>query len=119
MMTLGCPSGDAQVQGMLQMFLNMVEFGMEPQAAIEAPRVATHSFPNSFWPHGSRPGEVTVETRIGPQIRDDLIQRGHILVEDGEWSSKVSRVCAILVETESGVRVGGADPHSTSYAIGW
>ncbi len=118
-MTLGCPGGDAQVQGMLQLFLNMIEFGMEPQAAVEAPRVVSHSFPNSFWPHDSRPGEVTIETRIGQQVRDDLKQRGHILVEDGEWSSGVSRVCTIVVEPESSVRVGGADPRSTSYAIGW
>ena len=51
-MPFGCPGGDAQVQGMLQVFLNIVEFGMEPQEAIEAPRAITHSFPNSFWPHG-------------------------------------------------------------------
>jgi gamma-glutamyltranspeptidase/glutathione hydrolase len=118
-MTLGCPGGDAQVQGMLQSFLNMVEFGMEPQEAVEAPRVVSHSFPNSFWPHDSRPGEVTVESRIEAEVLEALRRRGHLLVEDGEWSSKVSRVCTIMVEPDSGVRVGGADPRSTSYAIGW
>lgn len=118
-MTLGCPGGDAQVQGMLQLFLNMIEFGMEPQAAAEMPRVVTHSFPNSFWPHDSRPGEVTIETRIASEVRDELTRRGHLLVEDGEWSASVSRVCAIRVDPDSGVRVGGADPRSTSYAIGW
>ena len=71
-MPFGCPGGDAQVQGMLQVFLNIVEFGMEPQEAIEAPRVISHSFPNSFWPHGSLPGEVTVEARIDPQVRQRI-----------------------------------------------
>jgi gamma-glutamyltranspeptidase/glutathione hydrolase len=118
-MPLGCPGGDAQVQAMLQVFLNVVEFGMEPQAAIEAPRVISHSFPNSFWPHHSRPGEVTVESRWETAVLDDLRQRGHILIDDGEWSSKVARVCAIVVDGETGVRTAGADPRSTAYAVAW
>ena len=118
-MPFGCPGGDAQVQGMLQVFLNIIEFGMEPQEAIEAPRVVTHSFPDSFWPYASRPGEVTVEARVHPQVREVLKDRGHILHDDQEWSSGVSRVCAITVHPETGTRSGGADPRSTSYAIGW
>ncbi len=118
-MPFGCPGGDAQVQGMLQVFLNIIEFGMEPQQAIEEPRVVSHSFPNSFWPHGSLPGEVTVEARVDPQVREALNARGHIVQADQDWSSRVSRVCAITVHPETGARVGGADPRSTSYAIGW
>ena len=118
-MPFGCPGGDAQVQGMLQVFLNTVEWGMEPQEAIEAPRVSSLSFPNSFWPHGSRPGEVTVEARIDPAVRDALRARGHIVLDQEEWSNGVSHVCAITVDFESGVRMGGADPRSTAYAIGW
>jgi gamma-glutamyltranspeptidase/glutathione hydrolase len=118
-MPLGCPGGDAQVQAMVQVFLNVVEFGMEPQAAIEAPRVISHSFPNSFWPHHVRPGEVTVESRLETAVLDDLQQRGHILMDDGAWSSKVARVCTIVVDGETGVRTAGADPRSTAYAVAW
>ncbi len=118
-MPFGCPGGDAQVQGMLQVFLNIIEFGMEPQEAIEAPRVISHSFPNSFWPHGSLPGEVTVEARIAPPVREALRGRGHLVKDDDDWSAGVSLVCAITVDPETGTRAGGADPRSTSYAIGW
>ena len=118
-MPFGCPGGDAQVQGMLQVFLNIIEFGMEPQEAIEAPRVISHSFPNSFWPHGSLPGELTVEARIAPQVRETLRDRGHLVEDDDDWSAGVSRVCAITVDSKTGTRLGGADPRSTSYAIGW
>ena len=118
-MPFGCPGGDAQVQGMLQVFLNIIEFGMEPPEAIDAPRVISHSFPNSFWPHGRLPGEVTVEARIAPRVCEALRERGHIVNDDDEWSSGVSRVCAITVDPETGTRMGGADPRSTSYAIGW
>ena len=93
-MPFGCPGGDAQVQGMLQVFLYIVEFGMEPQEAIEAPRAITHSFPNSFWPHGIQPGEVTVEARVDPQVREVLRNRGHIVHDSQDWGS-VSCVCAI------------------------
>lgn len=118
-MPFGCPGGDAQVQGMLQVFLNVAAFGMDPQAAIEAPRVVSHSFPNSFWPHGSRPGEAVVESRIDAEVRRVLSERGHKIEDDDAWSGSVSRVCAILVDPETGMRVGGADPRGMSYAIGW
>ena len=118
-MPIGCPGGDAQVQAMLQVFLNVVEFGMEPQAAIEAPRVISLSFPNSFWPHHIRPGEVTAESRWETAVLDDLRQRGHIIIDDGQWSSQVARVCTIVVDGATGTRTAGADPRSTAYAIAW
>ena len=118
-MPLGCPGGDAQVQAMLQVFLNIVEFGMAPQTAIEAPRVVSHSFPNSFWPHHVRSGEVTAESRWETAVLDELRQRGHIIVDGGEWSSDVARVCTIVVDEETGVRTAGADPRSTAYAVAW
>ena len=118
-MPFGCPGGDAQVQGMLQVFLNVIEFGMDVQTAIEAPRAISHSFPNSFWPHISLDGEVTVETRIPESVRSNLQGKGHILKEDGDWSGHVSRVCAITVNPQSRLRTGGADPRTTAYAAGW
>ena len=46
--TIGCPGGDDQAQADLQIILNLLVFGMSPQRAIEAPRFATQSFPDSF-----------------------------------------------------------------------
>ena len=60
-----------------QVFLNIVEFGMDPQAAVEAPRAVSHSFPNSFWPHGSQPGVAVVESRVDEEVRRNLAGRGH------------------------------------------
>ena len=51
LMPFGAPGGDAQCPAMVQMFLNIVEFGMEPQTAVEQPRFTSWNFPNSFWPH--------------------------------------------------------------------
>ena len=48
-MPLGTPGGDVQAQALLQVLLNLVVFGLRPQAAVEAPRFATQSFQSS--PH--------------------------------------------------------------------
>ena len=118
-MPFGCPGGDAQVQGMLQVFLNIVEFGMDPQVAIEAPRVVTHSHPNSFWPHTAQPGVAMVESRIEATVRQGLSERGHKVQDQEAWSGGVSRVCAITIDPETGMRAGGADPRGACYTIGW
>jgi gamma-glutamyltranspeptidase/glutathione hydrolase len=117
-MTFGCPGGDAQVPGMLQTFLNVVEFGLEPQAAIEAPRVVSHNFPNSFWPHVYHPGRADAETRIPPAVRAELEAMGHRVHATQAWGG-VSLVCAIVVDPGTGVRLGGADPRGDNYAAGW
>ncbi|WP_280940199.1 gamma-glutamyltransferase [Mesorhizobium sp. WSM1293] len=54
-MPFGAPGGDMQPQGMLQVFLNHIVFGMSIQDAIDAPRFVTHSHPNSFEPHARPP----------------------------------------------------------------
>ena len=118
-MPFGCPGGDAQVQGMLQVFLNVVEFGMDPQVAVEAPRVVSHSFPNSFWPHASQPAVAVVESRVEQEVRRNLAGRGHRVQDDEAWSNEMSRVCAITVDQKTGMRTGGADPRGPAYAIGW
>ena len=118
-MPFGCPGGDAQVQGMLQVFLNVVEFGMDPQVAVEAPRVVSHSFPNSFWPHASQPAVAVVESRVEQEVRRNLAGRGHRVQDNEAWSNEMSRVCAITVDQKTGMRTGGADPRGPAYAIGW
>ena len=117
-MAFGCPGGDSQVQGMLQVFLNVVEFGMEPQAAIEAPRVVTRSFQNSFWPHVYEGGRVDAETRIPETVREQLAALGHEVHANHGWGG-VSLMCAITVDPVTGVLSGGADPRGDCYAAGW
>ena len=113
----GCPGGDSQVQGMLQVFLNLVEFGLDPQTAIESPRVVTRSFQNSFWPHVYEPGRVDAETRIPESVRRDLAARGHEVHANHPWGG-VSLVCAVTADAAGGL-AGGADPRGDCYAAGW
>ncbi|MBX6342594.1 MAG: gamma-glutamyltransferase, partial [Thermomicrobiaceae bacterium] len=71
-MPFGTPGADMQPQSMLQVFLNIVEFGMDPQEAIEQPRFGTFNYPESFWPHTYRPGLLQVEERVPAAVVDAL-----------------------------------------------
>ncbi len=114
----GTPGGDVQPQSMVQLFLNVVEFGMDVQQAIEAPRASTWSFPNSFWPHAYRPGLVGVESRIAPSVVDELRKRGHDVDVWNEWTPRMGSLCAIEVDAARGTMYGGADLRRDGYAMG-
>jgi gamma-glutamyltranspeptidase/glutathione hydrolase len=118
-MPIGTPGGDVQCQSMLQVFLNVAIFGMLPQAAIEAPRFATYSYPGSFEPHAYQPDELRIERRLAETVGGALGDRGHRVVTWPDWTWKAGGVCAITIDRNSGVLSAGADPRRTSYAIGW
>ena len=118
-MPFGAPGGDTQPQGMLQVILNHLVFGMDIQSSIEAPRFSTHSQPNSFEPHESKPGRLAIEEDIGQEIGRKLSDLGH----DVEWltsrSDAVAGVCAISANLETKTITGGADPRRSGRAMGW
>jgi gamma-glutamyltranspeptidase/glutathione hydrolase len=118
LMPFGTPGGDVQPQSMVQLFLNVVEFGMEVQEAIEAPRVSTWGFPNSFWPHAYNPGLVGVEGRIDSEVVEALRKRGHAVEVWDDFTPRMGCLCAIHVDQERGSRNGGADPRRDGYAMG-
>ena len=115
-MTIGCPGGDKQAQADLQLVLNVLVFGMDPQQAVEAPRFATQSVTNSFYPRTYLPGQLDVEPGITAEVRTKLTALGHKVVE-----SATNGLGAIVAERnpETGAMSAGADPRRTSYAIGW
>jgi gamma-glutamyltranspeptidase/glutathione hydrolase len=116
LMPFGTPGGDVQQQAMLQVFLNVTVFGMALQEAIEAPRLASRSFPDSFWPHAYSPGKVEAERRIPKESRDGLTALGHEVAEWPDWEWRAGAVCAVKVGPE-GTRWGGADPRRGALAI--
>lgn len=115
-MPFGTPGGDVQVQAMLQVLLNHLHFGMELQDAIEAPRVASYSFPSSFAPFEHFPGRLAVEGRIDPAVRAGLAERGHAISEWPDWTWLAGSVEAIRVDPQSGLMAAGADPRRPAYA---
>jgi len=119
LMTLGAPGGDMQPQGMLQVFLNHVVFGMDIQEAIDAPRFVTRNFPDSFEPHTYYPGRLDLEAGVGKETGEALSRMGHQVTWLPELSIKTAGVCAISANKKSGQLHGGADPRRTGRAMGW
>lgn len=118
-MPLGTPGGDVQSQAMLQVMLNMLLFGMDPQDAVEHPRAATYSFPDSFEPHVTYPGRLCLEGRIDRATGEALAARGH---QVSWWPDRIWRagaVCLVQADQRSGILTAGADPRRASYAVGW
>jgi gamma-glutamyltranspeptidase / glutathione hydrolase len=116
-LALGCPGGDMQGQAMLQFFLNVFHFGMDIQEAINAPRVSTWSFPNSFAPFEYRPNQVAIEGRYGEQLFRDLARRGHELERWPDFTRSAAAVEATFLDANSGFLRAGADPRQPAYAI--
>ena len=116
-MIVGSPGGDDQVFRTIQTLLNVVDFGMNVQEAIEAPRWATRSFPASPFPHTMYPGEMSVEQRVPEAVREALIKRGHKLRVGGPWT--MGSLAAIVVDQKTGVLSAGTDPRVDAYAIAW
>jgi len=118
-MPFGTPGGDVQSQAMLQVFLNAEVFGLELQAAVEAPRFATWSFPDSFEPHPYDPGRLNLETRIDPAVADRLNALGHRVEWWPAFGWRAGAVCTLSDDREAGVISGAADPRRPCYAVGW
>ena len=118
-MPFGTPGGDVQCQAMLQVFLNIVVFAMNPQAAVEAPRFATYDSPDSFEPHAAYPGRLNLEARFPEATGRALAARGHEIHAGPDWTYLAGAVCTIYQDLERGTLAGAADPRRQGYAAGW
>jgi gamma-glutamyltranspeptidase / glutathione hydrolase len=118
-MPFGSPGNDVQPQAMLQAFLNMVVFGMTPQAAIEQPRFASSSFPGSSDPHTYNPGRMTLERRFTDETAAALDRMGHGVNWWREWEWKAGCVCAIVNDRNTGMMEGAADVRRPGGVRGW
>jgi gamma-glutamyltranspeptidase/glutathione hydrolase len=116
-MVMGTPGADNQVLLTMQTLLNITEFGMNVQQAIEAPKWLTRAFPASPFPHTIYPGDLSVEARISESVRKDLLGRGHKLRVTGPWSS--GSLAAIVIDPKTKVISAGTDPRTEAYAWAW
>jgi len=96
-------------------FLNHVVLGMNLQEAIDAPAFHTHHFPSSFYPRGSAPRSLVVESRAGDQVIAGLRARGHLVSVMPPWS--LGRVSAVA--RSGGFLYAAANPRGMQgYAVG-
>jgi gamma-glutamyltranspeptidase / glutathione hydrolase len=108
--------GDSQDQNLLQFFLNVVEFGMTPQQAVEAPNINSYQMRSSFGQHDARPGRMLVADAVPEWIRSELRRMGYTL----EFAERTSGpINAILFDRKHGTMWGGSSHHGEDYGIAW
>jgi gamma-glutamyltranspeptidase / glutathione hydrolase len=116
-LAFGTPGGDQQDQWSLAFFLSHVHFGLDLQAAIDAPMFHTAHVPSSFYPRSASPGRVLVEGRLRPAVIASLRERGHDVVVEGDWS--LGRLSAVGREPDRGLLKAAANPRGMQgYAVG-
>jgi gamma-glutamyltranspeptidase/glutathione hydrolase len=114
-MVLSTPGGDNQDQALLQVLLNIIDFGMTPQEAVEAPRFQSLHYYNSFGYHEFQAGRVSLESRIPFPVVERLLDLGHKAVQSGEWGNTSAPT---VIEVRDGVLNGGADPRRSRFIFG-
>jgi gamma-glutamyltranspeptidase/glutathione hydrolase len=108
----GTMGGHSQPVIHLQLVTGIVDFGFEPQQAIEAPR----------WVPRREPGDehetVYLEPVLAERARAQLVQRGHHVAVTEPWASLMGHAHLILIG-EDGVLRGASDPRAEGCALGW
>ena len=108
--------GDSQDQNLLQFFLNMVEFGMTPQEAVEAPNINSYQMRSSFGAHESRPGRMLAAESLPFYVRNELRKMGYTMEYEERTSGPIT---AIMMDRKHGTFWGAASHHGEDTGIGW
>ncbi|MBI4476459.1 MAG: gamma-glutamyltransferase [Acidobacteria bacterium] len=112
----GTPGADTQPQAQLQFFLNVAEFGLSVQEALEQPTVISEGFQSSYYPHNAS-GRLLVSAMLPEHVRLSLAKMGHKL--DVRTSRGVGSVKAIMIHPRTGVLMGGVSPTGDSYVVAY
>lgn len=114
-LVMSTPGGDNQDQAMLQVLLNLIDFGMGSQEAVEAPRFQTEHFYSSFANHEFTPGKLNLEGRMAPATMEGMKALGHRVTATGDWSNGSAPT---VIRLTGDVIDGGADPRRLRFIFG-
>jgi gamma-glutamyltranspeptidase / glutathione hydrolase len=117
-LAIGTPGGDSQDQQILLVLLQIVDFGRDVQAAIEAPRVNSLHPESSFDDHRAQPGVLEVEETLGAGAIDELKRRGHQVRLRSPYGISTG-IVAVGIDPATGALRGGADPRRERYVVAW
>ena len=108
--------GDSQDQNLLQFFLNVVEFDMNVQEAVEAPNINSFQMRSSFGAHETKPGRMLLANSVPSWVRSDLRKMDYDLTFEERTSGPIN---AIFFDRKNGTMWGGASNHGEDYGIAW
>jgi gamma-glutamyltranspeptidase/glutathione hydrolase len=108
--------GDTQDQNLLQFFLDVVEFGMTPQEAVEAANFNSFQVRKWLGDRQSIPGKILLNDETPPWVRSELVEMGYELTFEDRTSGPIN---AILFDRAHGTMWGGSSNHGEDYGIAW
>jgi gamma-glutamyltranspeptidase/glutathione hydrolase len=111
---VGCMGADGQPQIHLQTYINLIDFGLDIQQALESPRWLSGRFGL-----GGPRDTLHIEARFPKATIDTLEQRGHLVERWDNWNELAGHAHGIVIDPHSGMRLGGSDPRSDGAAIGY
>ncbi len=117
-LAVGTPGGDSQDQHIVQTLLNIILGGQNLQQAIEAPRVESLHFHQSFDDKRDAPGVIEIENRIPAEVIAALLSRGHRVELVDAYGISTALVAAGM-EPQSNTLRGGADVRRRRQILGW
>jgi gamma-glutamyltranspeptidase/glutathione hydrolase len=116
-MAIGTPGGESIGQTQFQGILNVLDFGLDIQEAIEAPRIRVDPKPNFYKPGAAM--TLAVESRVPADVIEALKAKGHQLLLLPDYTAGTGGMQGILINAATGTMSAGADPRRAGYAIGW
>ncbi len=117
-LAIGTPGGDSQDQQILQILLNVIDFGLPLQAAVDSPRFNTLSIESSFGDHRIEPGVLEIERSVPETVRRELERRGHVL-RLHPVAAYPTGVVAAGVDPATGRLRGAADVRRERAVVAW
>jgi gamma-glutamyltranspeptidase/glutathione hydrolase len=111
---LACMGADGQPQVHLQAYTAMIDFGLDVQQALDAPRWLSGRFAL-----GEPRDLLNMEGRFPDGTAGELERRGHLVNRWGPWNERAGHAHGITVDPDTGVLMGGSDPRSDGAALGY
>jgi gamma-glutamyltranspeptidase/glutathione hydrolase len=118
-MGFSTPGGDQQAQALFQVFLNVILWGMEPQAAIDQPRFGSYNFPGTGSETNSSPGVIRLESRIPEETFKALEELGHQVDSWGMWNYRSCAPTVTYRDPETGILIAATDVRRETFALGY
>eukprot|EP00928_Gymnodinium_smaydae_P046192 TRINITY_DN30779_c0_g1_i2.p1 TRINITY_DN30779_c0_g1~~TRINITY_DN30779_c0_g1_i2.p1 ORF type:complete len:614 (+),score=138.79 TRINITY_DN30779_c0_g1_i2:205-1842(+) len=117
---LGVMGGFMQPQGHLQVLSAMVDYGLDPQAALDQPRFCLSGVDSALGPESARDSTLLLEEGLPLETKEELERMGHKCQVVSGWSRLVfGKGQVIRRDPATGVLMGGTEPRADGAALAW
>ena len=118
-MGLSTPGGDQQLQSLLQVFLNVVVWGMSPEQAVDQPRFGSYNFPGTGTGVNLNPAVLYMEDRIPAETAEALRAMGHDVRSWGLWNWRACAPTVTWRDPETGLMIAAGDVRRETSSLGF